>query len=94
VRIIRLGWPGGFGGSGLGERGVAHGPVVLFQFYTDLDISGSGIAGRAGSEEAEAVCGAQDAGRASVEDVGVDHGGGHVAMAEELLDGADVGAVL
>jgi hypothetical protein len=25
--------------------------------------------------------------------VGVDHGGGHVAVAEELLDGADVGAV-
>lgn len=68
-----------------------HGPVVPSQFYTDLDISGSGtVRGGARSEEAEAVGGAQDAGRAPVEDVGVDHGGGHVAVAEELLDGADV----
>jgi len=51
-------------------------------------------AGGVRSEEAETVGGAQDAGRAPVEDVGVDHGGGHVAVAEELLDGADVGAVL
>jgi hypothetical protein len=42
----------------------------------------------------EAVGGAEDAGGAAVEDVGVDHGGGDVAVAEELLDGADVGAVL
>ena len=33
---------------------------------------------------------AVDAEGAAVEDVGVDHGGGDVAVAEELLDGADV----
>ena len=38
----------------------------------------------------EAVGGAEDAGGAAVEDVGVDHRGGDVAVAEELLDGADV----
>ena len=38
----------------------------------------------------EAVGGAADAGGASVEDVGVDHGGRHVAVPEQLLDGADV----
>jgi hypothetical protein len=35
-----------------------------------------------------------DAEGAAVEDVGVDHGGGDVAVAEELLDGADVVASL
>ena len=35
-----------------------------------------------------------DAEGAAVEDVGVDHGGGDVAVAEELLDGADVVAGL
>jgi hypothetical protein len=48
--------------------------VVPSQFYTDLDISGSGIGG-ARSREAEAVGGAEDAGWAAVKDVGVDHGG-------------------
>jgi hypothetical protein len=43
-----------------------------------------GVAGR------EAVEGAFDASAATVEDVGVDHGGGYVAVAEEFLDGADV----
>jgi hypothetical protein len=38
--------------------------------------------------------GAEDAGGTAVEDVGVDHGGGDVAVAEDFLDGADVGAVL
>jgi hypothetical protein len=42
----------------------------------------------------EAIGGAEDAGGASVEDMGVDHGGGDVAVAEEFLDGADVVAVL
>ena len=37
---------------------------------------------------------AADAGGAAVEDVGVDHGGGDVLVAEQLLDGADVVAVL
>ena len=42
----------------------------------------------------EGVVGAADAAAADlVEDVGVDHGGGDVAVAEELLDGADVVAV-
>ena len=50
--------------------------------------------GGAGSHRPEAVGGAEDAGGATVEDVGVDHGGGDVAVAEELLDGSDVGAVL
>src|SRR5437773_5996396 len=36
------------------------------------------------------VEGAADAPAAAIEDVGVDHGRGHVAVAEELLDGADV----
>jgi hypothetical protein len=36
------------------------------------------------------VEGAADAERAAVEDVGVDHGGGDVAVTEELLDGAYV----
>lgn len=36
------------------------------------------------------VEGAADAEGAAVEDVGVDHGGGDVAVAEQLLDGADV----
>ena len=43
--------------------------------------------GAAAKGEVEAV------GGASVEDVGVDHGGGDVAVAEELLDGTDVAAV-
>jgi hypothetical protein len=38
----------------------------------------------------ESVEGAEDASPAPVEDVGVDHGDGDVAVAEELLDGADV----
>jgi hypothetical protein len=38
----------------------------------------------------ESVEGASDRERAAVEDVGVDHGGGDIPMAEELLDGADV----
>jgi hypothetical protein len=37
---------------------------------------------------------AADAERSSVQDVGVDHGGGDVAVAEEFLDGADVVAGL
>jgi hypothetical protein len=45
---------------------------------------------RAGLGFREDVEGALDAEGASVEDVGVDHGGGDVAVAEELLDGADV----
>ncbi len=36
------------------------------------------------------VEGADDAAPAFVEDVGVDHGGGHVAVAEQFLHGADV----
>jgi hypothetical protein len=42
-----------------------------------------------GSEGA-LVEGAADAEGAAVEDVGVDHRGGDVAVAEELLNGADV----
>ena len=40
------------------------------------------------------VEGASDAEWAAVQDVRVDHGGGHVAVAEELLDGPDVVAGL
>ena len=40
------------------------------------------------------ICRAGDAQRASVEDVGVDHRRLEVAVAEELLDGANVRAVL
>jgi hypothetical protein len=36
------------------------------------------------------VEGAADAERAVIEDVGVDHGGRDVAMAQQFLDGADV----
>jgi len=36
------------------------------------------------------VEGAADGEGAAVEDVGVDHGGGDVAVAQELLDGANV----
>ena len=60
---------------------------------TQTGIFREGVA-PAGSADREAVGGAQDAGGAAVQHVGVDHGGGHVAVAEELLDGADVGAVL
>lgn len=38
--------------------------------------------------------GAPDAPTAAVEDVGVDHGGAYVALAEQLLNGADIVAVL
>ena len=40
------------------------------------------------------VEGASDAGCPMLENVGVDHGGGDVAMAEQFLDGSDVVAVL
>ena len=40
------------------------------------------------------VQGTADTSTAPVEDVGVDHGGGDVAVAEELLDGSDVVAAL
>jgi len=39
----------------------------------------------------------QRAGRAAsshLEHVGVDHGGGHIAVTQQLLHGADVGAAL
>ena len=42
----------------------------------------------------QAVGGAADAEGALGEDVGVDHGGAELAVAEELLDGSDVGPVL
>jgi hypothetical protein len=82
VGIIRPGEPEGLGGSGLGGCGVAHGPVGLSQFYTDLDISGCGKCGAGGSDDREAVGGAQDAGGTAIEDVGVDHGGGDVPVAK------------
>jgi hypothetical protein len=47
-----------------------------------------------GRSRSEPVGGAADAEWAAIENVGVDHGGPEVAVAEELLDGADVGAVL
>ena len=40
-----------------------------------------------------AIQGAADGRGAGVRDVDVDHGGGHVTVAEQLLDGADVVAV-
>ena len=40
------------------------------------------------------IGGALDPARPSVQDVGVDHRGAHVAVAEELLDGADVVTIL
>jgi hypothetical protein len=47
--------------------------------------------GRGGWGQEEGVVeGALDGEAASVQDVGVDHGGADVAVAEELLDGADV----
>jgi hypothetical protein len=54
--------------------------------------SGRAILG-GGSLQFQAVGGAQRAGRAVLEDVGVDLGGSDAAVAEELLDGSDVGAV-
>ena len=42
----------------------------------------------------EAVEGAADALAAAVEDVSVDHGCAHVAVAQEFLDGPDVAVVL
>jgi hypothetical protein len=44
--------------------------------------------------DAGLVEGAADGEGATIEDVGVDHGGGDVAVTEELLDGADVVARL
>jgi hypothetical protein len=40
------------------------------------------------------IRGAAHTGRAPAEDMGVDHGGGHVSVPQELLDGPDVLAVL
>src|SRR5213594_819331 len=40
------------------------------------------------------VEGAADATATAIEDMGVDHGGGHVAVTEQLLDGSDVVAAL
>ena len=78
----------------LGARGCAWARGAFSVLHRPGYFGIGDCGGGARSEEAEAVGGAQDAGRAPVEDVGVDHGGGHVAVAEELLDGADVGAVL
>lgn len=54
--------------------------------------AGGVCGGNAGASQR--VEGAADAAGAEAEDVGVDHGGGDVAVAEELLDGADVVAAL
>ena len=74
-----------FGGAGLRMVPGSGGSVTQTGIFRE--------GGRGGSEGAEAVGGAQDAGGAAVQHVGVDHGGGHVAVSEQLLDGADVGAV-
>jgi len=50
--------------------------------------------GQPGSRQEHPVGGASDACGAQVEDVGVDHGGADIAVAEELLDGPDVMVVL
>ena len=42
----------------------------------------------------EAIDGALDSQRSPVEDMGVDHGGPHVAVSQQDLDGSDVRAVL
>jgi hypothetical protein len=47
-----------------------------------------------GGSEVHVVDGAADAGWAAVEDVSVDHGCAHVAVAQEFLDGPDVAVVL
>src|SRR5205807_28046 len=48
----------------------------------------------ASPDQGQAVEGAGHAGGAAVEDVGVDHGGADVGVAEQVLDGADVAARL
>ena len=53
-----------------------------------------GCLGRRRSAEPQSIQWAADAGVASVEDVRVDHGRLHAAVAEQLLDRADVVAVL
>src|SRR5262245_23174994 len=50
--------------------------------------------GLSSARRRQLVEGAEDAGGAAVEDVGVDPGGADVGMAEQLLDGADVVAAL
>ena len=81
-------------GAAFGNAGLCMVPLCLLSFTQNLDLSGWEEWRGSALQEAEAVGGAQDAGGAAVEDVGVDHGGGDVAVAEEFLDGADVGAVL
>jgi hypothetical protein len=49
---------------------------------------------RAASWPEHPIRGAPDGGGAAVEDVSVDHGRGDVAVAEQLLHGPDVMAVL
>ena len=91
-----MGAEGGQAALGLGAVG---GGVRRVEAMGGLAVSMGGcgwVGGEAGGagEEEHAVEGAADAEAASVEDVGVDHGGGDVGVAEELLDGADVVAAL
>src|SRR5262245_29455899 len=67
--------------------------------YADLDIWGrrAGYPGARApgfSQRSHAIGRALDAARPPVEDVGVDHGRAHVPVPQELLDGADILAVL
>ena len=81
-------------GAAFGNAGLCMVPWCLLSF-TQTWIFRDRRNGRGSAlQEAEAVGGAEDAGGTAVEDVGVDHGGGDVAVAKEFLDGADVGAVL
>jgi hypothetical protein len=56
--------------------------------------AGPRSADQARRSNTEVVQGAWNALAALLQDVGVDHGGGHIVVPEQLLNGADVGAAL
>jgi len=77
------------------RRPPAPRPVIDREVLRDIPLGylTSLLKGEAHSQE-HPVGGALDPGRAPVEDVGIDHRGADVLVAEQLLDGADVVALL
>jgi hypothetical protein len=57
--------------------------------YSICEVCVSGVGPGAGSKGRHPICGALDARGAQIENVRIDHCGGHVPVAEELLDGSD-----
>src|SRR5262245_43355879 len=82
----RVGARKGFGYTGL-AHGEGEGPAYPCDGSPGEDVIRGGHA-------LQAIQRAEDATATPVEDVGVDHGGIHVGVAEQLLNGADVVALL